>query len=326
MVSGLSGGMWTYVLVQLGPAPCPWLEGALRAVAQHGPTVLITDADHHRRAAARVGVSVWEVPHNRSGARSFRSGFWHFSRQRFELLSDFQQETRQPVAHIESDVLLLRAIPFIPALMSGRIWFSLLAPKRGVGSVVLLPTAEASARLAAHFRKFTSAESPPNDMDILGLLYKEEPEVVGVLPTCSPDWATAMGRYPDRLDFVSEVSKYSPAFDGIFDGATVGQYLTGLDPRNSRGVREVGRVPSDHWLDPRAVTWELQGAHLRIRNDEYGSLYTLHIHSKDLRLFSDFRDLVLEMRLRHQGTVRAELVPKALMSAIGESIRRRLSK
>jgi hypothetical protein len=76
-------------------------------------------------------------------------------------------------------------------------------------------------------------------------------------------------------------------FAGVFDGISVGQYLLGIDPRNSRGVRILHRTQPSHAINPDKLVIGLDDKeNLVFKNIAENSLiYNLHNHAKDLRLY-----------------------------------------
>jgi hypothetical protein len=145
---------------------------------------------------------------------SFRDGFWLSTTSRFfyidALVSIFHLED---VFHIENDVMMY--IPFlniydrtIRELSSEkRVWMVKDAPGRVIPSLLYFPDGDCCARLS-HFisETTTSSDTFLNDMNILGM-------------------------YKDAYHFPIFPNENGDGF--VFDGAAIGQYLGGIDIRNT---------------------------------------------------------------------------------------------
>jgi hypothetical protein len=79
-----------------------------------------------------------------------------------------------------------------------------------------------------------------------------------------------------------------PIFGGYFDGATLGQFIYGLDARNSFGLRKIGFNHRNHPINPEILNLSFRSGNLVLLNEEPSSVFNLHIHSKDIKAF-DYR-------------------------------------
>lgn len=154
-----------------------------------------------------------------SGFQDFRDGFWVSTTSRFFYIHALMKLfCVKDLFHIENDIVMYENFQDILLYLQGAIGSGNLdkicmvqdAPGRVIPSVLFFPTSQCLEALT----KFIAdcIESSPvflNDMDILG-------------------------RYADKYTFPcdpSVVPAPSP-LPLIFDGAAIGQYLGGIDPKN----------------------------------------------------------------------------------------------
>jgi hypothetical protein len=113
----------------------------------------------------------------------------------------------------------------------------------------------------------------------------------------------------------------------VFDAISIGQYFFGIDPRNYKGRKKLFREDLDHWVKPSQYEFKWINDSLIENNGglQY-QVYSLHIHSKDAKVFS-LRSLKIEFRKRikqSQSGERTELVLRELLKSIGRALVRRM--
>jgi hypothetical protein len=77
---------------------------------------------------------------------------------------------------------------------------------------------------------------------------------------------------------------------GVFDGFDLGRYLFGDDPRNKRGISTVRENDTRTYLDVRNLNLIMRPERdfpflSNSESDLYVPVFSLHIHSKNLKLF-----------------------------------------
>jgi hypothetical protein len=91
----------------------------------------------------------------------------------------------------------------------------------------------------------------------------------------------------ERVDQVTktDLSKNLEYFGGIFDASSMGIYFTGEDPRNANGyIRLFAKL--DHPIPVHKYVFAFNNLTLfATYNEVAAKVFSLHIHSKDLRLF-----------------------------------------
>jgi len=111
---------------------------------------------------------------------------------------------------------------------------------------------------------------------------------------------TFNSNFPKLENKTDENSSETTLFDGIFDAAVMGMWLTGIDPRNCYGFTKYFAtsklLESDFFIDPSPYQFQFidkQGLYL-VNNSLTLPVYNLHIHSKSEKLFSQNWDQELE--------------------------------
>ena len=198
---------------------------------------------------------------------SFRGGFWHFTFERLLTLElVHKKEPDMPILHIESDVLLLPNFPWSDLEERNRLMWGQIDAKEDIAALLFSPNLKLTRRLTSELRQVLGKDSNTSDMRALRELAKamESTEF-------------------EYLPF--DIGKTSIA-GGIFDVGPIGMYLAGLDPRNSWGKRLYHVSIDHHIVKPQHMNFRIEGGDLKASNDSTELfVYSLHIHSKDQRLF-----------------------------------------
>ena len=217
--------------------------------------------------------------------RSFRDGFWFNASDRFLVLADLMSSYGiENVIHIENDYVLY----FDPSekFDAFNCYADFAVPLdriRAIPGIVWLKTAEVANRLAE------SIVANPNqdDMASVGKFctdnFKNGAKPLPTIPLC---YANLKGlnyeQYSSGIDI----------FGGIFDAASIGQYLGGVhwmnDPTDTTFFINES---SDLKVSDFSFSWAVQ-ENLKIPQltfeDEVTSVLGLHMHSKNLSGVSPF--------------------------------------
>ena len=117
-----------------------------------------------------------------------------------------------------------------------------------------------------------------NDMDNWASSYHKNHNNIDTLPIGTDD----------SLSFCENYSKY----DAVFDAAAIGQYLGGIDPRNTTpGERTTGFVNETCIIDYSKFSFLWKPNKNKrmcpyiIMNDKECAVINLHVHSKNLKQF-----------------------------------------
>jgi len=203
-------------------------------------------------------------------ANSFRSGFWQLASYRFRVLLAYMKKYNiENIIHLENDVMVFENMENIPFHDRTKILLTMDNPNRCIPSIMFLPNHRVLEKCMACF------QSHKNDME---------------------NWAISFNKNKDlHIDTlpIGISCKNHPHYGGaIFDAAAIGQYLGGIDPRNtSPGKVTVGFVNETCIFDYSkfTFTWKPNRDNnlcpfVVIGHEEF-PIINLHVHSKNLKQF-----------------------------------------
>ena len=168
------------------------------------------------------------------------------------------------ILHLESDILLLKGFPIEVISKLKKLFWVGFNDERDVGSILFSPNSHETAWLAKELKVLISEKPWRTDMSALFDIRIRNRERIGL--------------FPDSPNNVKS------DFEGIFDGAPIGMWLTGRDPRNYKGFVLKFLDMSESPINPREMRLKVltNGQLVTYSNMP---IYNLHIHSKDLRYF-----------------------------------------
>ena len=196
---------------------------------------------------------------------SFRGGFWRYTTERFLYLYDYcVHNNLTDIFHIENDNLIYHDFTQqLEQFRTKECWLVLDHPNRCIPSFMYFCNKHI---LAAVVDKIVElAASGKNDMESMAAFAVTHTEQVGLLPIITD------GLYSENVAM----------FGCLFDGAAVGQYIGGVDPRNQPGdtcgfINETTVFRCDR----QRIEWTSGERRCPMMNGLH--LVNLHIHSKDL--------------------------------------------
>lgn len=251
------------------------------------PVTLVTDQEYSEREFSNL-FSIWRYyPDsnldvlNAGRDTSYRSGFWRTSIERFFAISQFHQDRAGvKLLHIESDVLLLPNFPWSELGNLETLSWNPYNHQLDVAGLVFLPSLEQTENLVQAILREFRLNNSLNDMEILKRISSSQSPSSTYLP-----FNPASG-VEKRVD--------SWTFSGVFDGACIGVWLTGQDPRNHFGTviyHDNELVVSDKTVvNPAEYSYKMDTTGnifmVNFAGDEI-PLYNLHIHSKNAKLFGN---------------------------------------
>ena len=215
---------------------------------------------------------------------NLQNDFWYKTLARFKAITDYMASQNESVLHIEADVLLSRNFPFnLIKSIEENLAFPLINRDQAIASLLYIKDYDAAQKLL-NFSEKALARNPKNtDMDILGMLSKETPEDVLILPTIDPKSILMTDIFKSSGQIAG---KHYAKFNGLFDGATLGQYFFGLDRIHTAGFLKTGIYLSHHFVDPRNVRILIKEKKFYVhKGDSTFELYNLHLHSKITKFF-----------------------------------------
>ena len=284
------------VFVCLGPGlPAYLVENLLRTrkLFPSSQVVLITDVfrkckklkDLQQYLVSDLSKNYDSVLKSIGRDASFRSGFWQYTILRYFALYEFLlAHKKNSLLYIESDVWISQNFPIKKFTGLNRILLPFSTETQGVASTLFIPNVEIAKVFIDFISKDLKQNPEATDNDILGrcLTFLDD-KVIGVLPSYIPTNESVSESFRDQT------IKNLNFFDGIFDAASWGQYFTGLDPMNSGGWMEIYRDQSHHLVKPSSYLIRLESNNLIFVTKELKTvpLYSLHVHSKDKRVFKN---------------------------------------
>ncbi len=229
-------------------------------------------------------------------SKDFRDNFWFTSTARFLALADFSNSFKEEFLHIESDVIIASDFPFEKLSHTNHdFMFPIVSDSNAIASTLYVKNSDAANYLA----QFALAESEKNnlttDMYILSELSNKSDVNFAPLPTAptisyerSKISSYERSKIRNRFLQMSDVSISS--FGGVFDGFDIGRYLFGDDPRNKRGFSTLRDNDTRTYLDVRNLNLVMRPERdfpflNSNETDIYTPIFSLHIHSKKLKIF-----------------------------------------
>jgi hypothetical protein len=236
---------------------------------------------------------------------NFRDNFWFSTKARLFLIPKLMEYFKlEKVLHIENDVWIHPEFPF--QLLSN-LRHALAYPRvdefRGVASILLINGESGGKLLTDACIRWPDM----TDMQILGQLWVNQQDVYALPST--------FGNGNNVLD------------NWIFDGAKIGMYLFGSDPKNTLGViKRFNKSPMGDLDSPLGIqsyketVWLInQGTFKRVAN--------LHLHSKTVGMYSKNWLLILNRQLtKNKMNLSYSFSPHAFLFSIHELTYRILRK
>lgn len=245
---------------------------------------------------------------NHAFDRNFRGGFWQSSLIRLLVLEEVHSNfPNNPILHIESDVLLMSNFPVHLFECATKPAWNNFNESTDVGALVFSPNLRESANLITTLRSIIREDPRVTDMTALFRARQISPDRFTILPTSFAD--------PGFLDFPF-----------IFDGAILGMWLFGQDPRNHYGAQPRFRnLPESKYKVDKGSFFISQDGILFLREGENISpVVSLHIHCKDARLFK-LADNLFSSRIIDSSSnfVRPLFLPSVFVGLLIQAIKHR---
>ena len=218
--------------------------------------------------------------------------FWAKSLERLFSLADYalSRDSESAILHVESDVLLMPNFPIIEMSKLHQLTWNRYNDKKDVGALVVIPNRQA----ARVFKKaiVETLENNPGitDMTLLSIVSND----LGVAQTFSNYLIPKNELYLGAQQSLNPAAVSDFGLKGVFDPAQIGMWIAGLDPRNTFGFTKYQDKSfienGDSEIDPSRIQFTLdQNQHLfgKMNSESEVPIWSLHIHSKNLKLFED---------------------------------------
>jgi hypothetical protein len=211
---------------------------------------------------------------------NFRDGFWNATLSRIFAVCEIQQEIDKSVLHVEADVILSANFPFEKFNeIHENTSYSLMSKSVGVASLLYLRNQKAANQLKKFIVDRSQIDSSLTDMTALGEYKLHNPKKIYTLPYISME----------KDAYHKEMLRNALFMGGFFDPAFYGQYFFGIDERNNSGWRILfSRTLNDAISKNDSKLYLIERSLFLQNTTGSGSLFSLHVHSKDIRVFGMF--------------------------------------
>jgi hypothetical protein len=209
--------------------------------------------------------------------KKFWSGFWkNTSKRHFYLYSYMKKYDRKNVIHIENDIMVYANLNEVfQNYDKSKTLVTMHNPNLGIPGIIYIPE-------HIKYEKFiTNHLHDKDDMINISHFYNNNREICDTFPTIKEN----------EVQKVNEMhTKNFNTFNCIFDGASIGQYLGGVDPRIcNNDVKSYINPSCDINYSLYKFFWvkdnnELYAPYIKI-GDEIVKIVNLHIHCKSLADF-----------------------------------------
>jgi hypothetical protein len=201
-------------------------------------------------------------------------GFWHRASSRFILLSLYAKKyNSESFWHIENDVALFSDLKRANEILSTsptqstQIALVMDSINRCIPAIMWFRDKNSTNKLS----DFIYNNNHTNDMDNLAKYFHSNRNTTCNLPIVSCDIKDDHIKYNNRID----------EFESVFDGASCGQYLCGIDPIHCGDLDSRGFINETCIFNPQSLN---VGWHKGKPYMDCTPINNLHIHSKKFNL------------------------------------------
>ena len=273
--------------------------------------VLLSDNPAILDSVKSLGIETWHCSNPRDSwnaisenwelSRRFRDDFWFKTLARFYSLYEFMKaHPEESVLHVEADVLLLNDFPFYAfEELLNCISYPLKSDSEGIASILYISDLSVAQKLMDHIEAFNGENEFTTDVAVLGSFSKRYSDLYFPVPSSLPfNYIEANSSKLNKTKLWQNLDY----FGGIFDASSLGIFFTGEDPRNANGYLKLFSL-LDHPIPVGEFHFNFECPNLYVTYDgATAKVYSLHIHSKDLRLFDDrkYQQRIEYLVSRHQ--------------------------
>jgi hypothetical protein len=225
-----------------------------------------------------------------SYGQEFRNGFWHWTSFRFyAILAYMKKHDTTNILHLENDVMLFENADNIPFHDTSKILLTMDNNYRCIPGIMYIPNSTVLEQCLNQF------DHSLKDMQNWGRICIENKKWVDTLPIAP----TFTGQ-----NLSSNLITNYKSYNAIFDAAAIGQYLGGIDPRNTPKPDTKGYVNTECEINYShfEFVWlfnenNCKSPHVIIRNKDTGlpitiKIFNLHVHSKCLTQFMNYSSVL----------------------------------
>ena len=285
------------VLVYLGEIPEYVLANAryLSETFANHSIVLISDSKEQASRVDSLGFTSWvcsdvrnswnKVSNFSAHKVGFRNDFWFKTVARFYALYEYQSlAPKTPLLHVEADVWLSPTFPVhLFEEIEGKIAYPLKNLTEGIASTLYVSDLGTLQVLIDYAEKCFQLNPLSTDVSILGSFHKAFPYLFENLPTLPLELDIL--RDPAVRELSESLNRNFEKYCGVFDSSSLGIHYTGVDPRNNWGFRGLSDTPGAP-MELKKVRFVINdGVPFLKYSDNLTEVFSLHVHSKDIRMF-----------------------------------------
>jgi hypothetical protein len=239
---------------------------------------------------------------------NFRNGYWRYTIERLIAINTFHNLHPQiPVLHLESDVILMPDFPLDKVSALTKIYWLKYGPRADIASILYTPNAEKTSEFCERLIDEIK-NNEESDMELLWKLRTKFVNDYSTFPTMNAKTKSLLNIKSEKSETEISQKMLESNFDGLFDAAGIGIWISGGDPRNNFGFTTIHTrqlIDSGNiYIDSSKESFVSVGnGELRIETEglELVPVYNLHVHSKNRRLLSAVWIPELEKLLRYKG-------------------------
>jgi hypothetical protein len=260
----------------------------------------------------------------------FRANFWLTSSVRLVALENYLKKFRNEIIHLESDVVLSSDFPFDKfSDLKESLAFPLISNNRGVASVVYIRNIEAAGILTSTLIEEASIDGQTTEMLSIRKVYERfQAKVHAISIGSTPSFFRNI-----EAKIMESFMESFHHFKGIFDGAEIGQFFFGTDPRNRRGRKLLRNDLINGYIDVTSLALEFNAKRKFVnviskKESISINLFAIHIPSKETKYFrskSQCKALKKACKESNRGS-KIQVVKKTIIMSIFQSAARRLSQ
>jgi len=271
-----------------------------------------------------------ELLENSDLDKRFRNGFWiHTSNRLFAICQAVEKMNITNVIYLENDVLIFSNFPVKYFVELKKVAWTRFNHIRDVPAIIYIPNGKAAKFLRSSLLKEYRHSHLNTDMTAMSNVAKSFPKHFVILPSLLPEIENVNYKSDKALMENCQLRK-NPKFGGIFDGAVLGMWIAGQDPRNSYGLTKYmdsALVRKDEsFVDPGRCKWVFRDGMLFFAlPNSFVPVFNLHVHSKDLRLFQNSSEKFLEKMVEraNTGSAYARFSPSVLFFLLVDNFKSR---
>jgi len=257
---------------------------------------------------------------------SFRNGFWRYSLERLFAIEQLHNvKPNKSFLYVESDILILPDFPLGAFSILEKIHWLPADSETDIASIIYFPRYKLTQEFASDLLCYLKENLNPTDMKGLRYLRANYPNRYELLPTGNSNFSQLNKKHKA---FSQASENY---FGGVFDAASIGMWLTGIDPRLTYGFKRYNATnmlnSEKSIIDPSAykiILSENRKLYF-VHQKRLLQIYNLHIHSKSKKLLSKewSRELSDLIKKANNDYVRTRFYPTVLIKLLVDNFSNR---